>query len=344
MPADRPTEQPPAGTELRRDYASGDWVIVSPRRSQRPDDFRDPQRSRPSCPFCPGQERPDEQVLAQTVDADGRWQIRVIANRYPVVVPESAPLSGASSAVFQRLPATGQHAVVIEHPDHDWDLPTGSAEQVAGVVGSYRDRYRALRAQGVENITVFRNHGPRAGTSLRHPHSQIVALPIVPPMLRTRLETARQRFEATGHCPYVELVERELAEGDRVLVVNEDIVALVPFAAATPYEVWLLPLRHESAFASVTDQGVAHLAQALQAVLTALHRTLDDPSYNLVLLSAPPSAENQGYFQWHMKITPRLSTAAGFELGSGLAVVSVPPEQAAAELRAALPAGPALGG
>lgn len=321
-------------SELRRDPTTDDWVVLAPDRARRPQEstVRDPT----TCRFCPGQENPRDREVWRLNGPD-TWRVRVLENLYPVLSPDAVGPTVLDDALASRRPGRGRHEVLVEHPRHDWDFARADVTELRDVLVGYRQRYRALRATDVQSITVFRNHGKGAGTSLEHPHSQIIAAPIVPPLTRRRLAVARRRYEELGRCPYLELADREIAERDRLLTVTEHVVAFEPFAAGSPYETWILPRFHESSFGTTSDTTLDELAAVLRAVCGALAAVLGDPDYNMVVHSAPPAEEHQEHFLWHLRIIPRMTTPAGFELATGLSVNPVPPERAAQRLRPALP-------
>jgi UDPglucose--hexose-1-phosphate uridylyltransferase len=234
---------------------------------------------------------------------------------------------------FISMPGVGHHEVIIETPDHDGDLATGSDASVRGVLEVYRARYQSLRAEGAALIVIFRNHGPSAGTSLSHPHSQIVSTPVVPIEVRHRFEVAQQHYDDMGTCLYSDILRRELADDRRIVLQTEHFVAFQPFASAFSYETWLMPRAQQATFGSITDQQLDDMAGALRRVLAGLRQLLDDPDYNYVIESAPPDDEDSEYYVWHLRIAPKLGTPAGFELGSGMRVNPFPPEKAAQALR-----------
>jgi UDPglucose--hexose-1-phosphate uridylyltransferase len=195
-----------------------------------------------------------------------------------------------------------------------------------------------LRAQGAALIVIFRNHGAEAGTSLSHPHSQIVSTPVVPVEVRHRFEVAQQHYDDLGTCLYQDILERELTDGRRIVLQSDHLVTFQPFASAFPYETWLMPRVQQPSFGDITDKQLEDLVGVLWKVLVALRSELDDPDYNYVIESAPPGDEEREYFIWHLRIAPRLGTPAGFELGSGMRVNPFPPEEAARVLREAIKA------
>lgn len=327
-------------TELRLDPTIRNWVIVAPERSKRPDAFRRQQRERAepnaSCPFCEGREAETPPELFRLQDDKGSWRLRVVPNKFAALSGDGSRDEKANGLGFTSMPGSGSHEVVIESPRHDWDIATASDGEVGDVLAAYRGRHLALRNSSAAMVVIFRNHGVGGGTSLPHPHSQIVAAPVVPLLVRHRFDVAVQHYDDTGRCLYVEILHRELSDGRRIVAQNDGFVAFQPFAAASPFETWIMPRRHRASFADTTDEERAQLAPILRDVLGGLRRLLDDPDYNYVIQSAPPGDEDRPYFLWHLQIVPRLTTPAGFELGSGISVNPSSPEMTAASLREAV--------
>lgn len=334
-------------SELRRDPFTRAWVVIAPERADRPTHIAPapsliPPVSGPdsACPFCPGHERDTPSELwrwpADPGDPAGAWAVRVVPNRYPVLKSSDRPAHHRTFGLYTSAEGIGNHEVVIESPRHDWDLPDGDDTAVADVLRAYRARTRALRDRRPGLVLPFRNHGAAAGTSLPHPHSQIVATPIVPLRFRHLFDVARAYYDDHGRCLYLDATTTELADGRRVVATSEHVAALAPYAAGAPYETWILPRDHQASFADAPDHVLVETAILLRRLLVAVHRVLGDVSYNYALISAPNGEEGTAYFIWHLQLVPRLSVAAGFELGSGMAVNPVPPEEAAAGLRHAL--------
>lgn len=325
-------------TELRQDPTTRNWVILAPERSRRTHDVQatQPASHDGACPFCPGREAQTPPEIERIAGTGSEWRVRVIPNKFAALEPDGSMRRRVSEADYVAMDGVGHHEVVVESPDHGFDLATASDDQVADVLRMYRRRYVALRNERPAIIVVFRNHGAGAGTSLAHPHSQIVAAPIVPPLVRQRFEVAMQHFDDLGTCLYLDIIAREQLDGRRIVMETESLIAFQPFAAAAPFETWIMPRFHQSSFGETTDGQLEELGAVLRRVLHALRMTLGDPDYNYVIHSAPPMDEQLEYFIWHLQIVPRLSTPAGFELGSGIAINPSLPEDTAAELRGAL--------
>jgi len=228
----------------------------------------------------------------------------------------------------------GAHEVIIETPEHDAHLSALSDFQVQEVITAYRHRYLDLiRDKRFKYILIFKNHGVRAGASLSHPHSQLIATPIVPGRIMEEVNAAQRYYESTGGtCIYCEIVETELEEEKRIVAENESFIALSPYAARFPFETWILPKAHEMAFEDITDAERAPLARMMKDVLGRLYQCLEDPPYNYYIHTAPCDRKETKY-HWHLEITPRLTETAGFERGTGFYINPVMPEDAAAILR-----------
>jgi len=326
-------------SELRQDRTSGRWVIIAPQRGHRPQ-RRDVAtratplpRFDPDCPFCPGHEAELPGILAETPDQDAPgWRVRVVPNKYPALEAR-APVPADTGHTAQ--PGYGFHEVVIESPRHDVDLATMSADARLAAVTAWRDRSRALLAQpGIETVVVFRNHGARAGASLAHPHAQIIALGLVPPRLAAMTMWSRAYLRDHGRCPTCQELEIESRDGTRVVDQNDLYLVLAPFAAEHPFEIAIVPRHHQSSFTDLGDQDLADFGEMLACSLRRLNGMLHDPSFKLVIHSAPKGDIGTPHFHWRARLVPEVTTWGGFELGTALAINPSSPEQNAAALRA----------
>lgn len=255
-------------------------------------------------------------------------------NKYPALTPSTGPDPRALGPMFREMGGYGAHEVVIESPDHARYPAQHSLDQVERVLQVLHARFLALMADPrLRAIVIFKNHGERAGTSLSHPHWQVIATPVVPRLHRTLHQIATDYFDSTSRCLYCVMAEEELRVGTRVLTRNDHFVALLPYASHVPYEIRVLPLLHRSSFSQLTAGEIRPLAQVLTEVLQRLDAALDDPDFNLTVVTAPLGDEEKRYFLWHIDVLPRLTTPAGFELGSGMSINSVLPEVATDHLR-----------
>jgi UDPglucose--hexose-1-phosphate uridylyltransferase len=327
-------------SELRQDRTTGGWVIVAPQRGRRPQIHMPgeiaPKRVRfdPACPFCPGNEAQLPGIVAEAA-AHGvpGWRLRVVPNKFPAVLSKPPPVAGAD---HQARTARGVHEVIIESPWHDAELAAMSADELNAVVGVYRGRSRILLEQdGIAAAILFRNHGRQAGASLAHPHAQIIALDIVPPKIAAAVEWGKRYHSEHGRCAQCEELAVESKSGERIVDENDAFVALAPYAAEHPFELWLAPKRHQASFTELADAALGDFAALLGRTLRRLRAALNDPPYNFVVDSAPKGELAAPYWHWRLRIVPDIATWGGFELGAGLPINQSRPEDDARLLRAA---------
>lgn len=326
---------------LRQDPTTRQWAVLATRRGERPHEpvvvpRPDVPERDPSCPFCPGNEDQTPPEIRREPGGPA-WQVRVVPNMF-------AALSGDGSAersgerMFREMPGIGSHEVVIETTRHDGRMDELRPEEVARVIRIWRERSRSLIARpDVRAVVVFKNFGALAGTSLTHPHSQIVATPVFPPRMLRRLQVASSYYDENGACVYDDMIAAE--RGAKVRLVHEvgRFVAFEPWAAQSPFETWIAPTFHQGSFGDLADEHVEDLATIFIRTLAAVRRACGDPDFNLVLYSAPTSGwDSDRVFHWHLKLIPRVSTMAGFEFGSAMSINTVAPEDAAAALRETL--------
>jgi len=327
--------------EIRQNKATKEWVIYAPGRGKRPSDFRSSEDKRldlpqhdPECPFCPGNEEMLPPIIMETPGPNGGWLNRVVPNKYPALSPEGNN-SRYEVGPYLAMKGYGRHEVIIESPRHDVQIADMPVAEVEQLIETYHKRHLDL-LNGQKNMLtlIFRNHGFQAGTSLIHPHSQIIVTGMVPAYIRWREEAAQAYFDEFGRCVYCEMIDFERKDGQRVILENETCIAFVPFAAEVPFETWLLPKRHQACFRQISDAEKGDMAAALQEVLARLRDKLNDPDYNYIINSAAQFKEGEPHLHWYLQIRPRLTTRAGFEIGSGISINPSVPEKDAAFLRA----------
>ena len=328
-------------SEIRQDPATKEWVILASNRVKRPRDFMKKRQKRslppyqPSCPFCPGNEYLcPEEILRYPAKEGSGWRVRVITNKYPALVPQGSPQQSGEAGFFTKMNGVGAHDVIVETPVHNRFIPLMEDQEVEELLTVYRERYNQLsRDPGVKVIIIFKNHGEAAGTSLIHPHSQLVATPIVPAELRQQFEVAIAHYNNTGRCLYQDIIDHELRAGERIVMDTEGFVVFHPFASRMPFETWVVPKKGQASFGNVPTKDLASLAQVLRITLLKLYLSLNDPDFNYVIHTAPVGDESKDYYLWHVRIVPRLTSIAGFEIGSGMYINAAFPEETADFIR-----------
>ncbi len=325
--------------ELRQNMATKQWVILAVERAHRPEEYVQGDRPRTeerheweaSCPFCPGREEDEQEVMR--LPPTGAWQVRVLPNKYPALQRDGERMR-TFDGVHRRISGVGHHELVIETPRHNMCAALDTPEHLSVALEALKARGRELAQDPrVEQIICFANHGERAGTSLVHPHTQIIALPVVPYDIRARAEEARRYFDDTGKCVFCQMLRDELSVGSRIVAENALFVAFIPYAAFSPFHMWIVPREHKPTFLHATTQELVGLGELLRRVLRKIYIGLHDPDYNYVIRTAPLRDPGYDYLHWYITLIPRVTRSAGFELGSGMFINTTPPEESAAFLR-----------
>jgi UDPglucose--hexose-1-phosphate uridylyltransferase len=325
--------------QLRKDPVTKRWVIILHEQAKGPKDFKIAvtQKQMSKCPFCKGNEAmtPSEVMSYRNPDTlpnEPGWQVRVIPNKFPALQIEG-DLDRTGLGLYDMMNGVGAHEVIIETPEHDDGFHNYSKEQIFRILRTYTDRYRDLRRdRRFRYILIFKNHGSAAGASLDHPHSQLIATPIIPKRAMEEVEGARRYYYYKERCVFCDIIRQELSSGKRIIHENENFVAFAPFASRFPFETWITPKDHKDSFGDIDNNEIEGLAEIMQATLKKLVDTLGNPPFNYVIHTSPCGEHCSDYFHWHIEIMPRLTKVAGFEWGSGFYVNPVPPEKAAAYL------------
>ena len=332
--------------EFRRDPLHHTWVVFSPERQRRPQDFAPAVETHANLdPFAPGNERltPPEVYAVREPDSKINgpgWYVRVVPNRYPAVRVEGRLLA-TPEGLYDRMTGVGAHEVIIETPDSGQELEQLPVNSIAQVLATWRERILDLdRDHRFQLIYIFKNVGQSAGASLRHSHSQLVALPMIPGAIEGKLSRARKHYQRTKRSIFSDILHSERTAGSRMIAENDGYVLFCPFASRFPFELAIYPKRHHPDFVSCTSPELQGLAEILRFGLQRLNQVLDAPGYNMLLHSAPLRRPDTEHFSstrydycWHLEIVPRFNALAGFEIGLGAYINTVYPEDAARTLR-----------
>lgn len=338
-------------------------MIVAPRRASRPQDYaqgrpeRDHREFDPTCPFCPGNESETPGEVMRIPAGGTEWRVRVVPNKYPVLVTERMSGGGpspevradeaaidagdtvASSTSRTRLlrarPAVGRHEVIIETPHHSRGLDELDEGDLMDVLRAYRARVgAAARDERVKHVIVFKNQGVIGGASIAHPHAQLAGLPLVPPQVQRAVDRSLAHLRTAGGSLLREMVEEEVEAGTRLLEATDHYAAYLPFAGANAYEIWVAPRSEPERFDRLGDERLLAFGRMVKDVLGRMRAALDDPDYNLILQLPPYTREgDESGLSWYAQILPRLTPIAGFEIGAGVRINPSRPEEAAERLR-----------
>jgi UDPglucose--hexose-1-phosphate uridylyltransferase len=326
--------------EFRKDPVTSGWVIVAPERAQRPkpskltETISEPGR----CPFCSGNEddTPPEVFAYRapgTPPNQPGWSVRVVPNRYPALNSLN-DVSQQSSSFYEAMAAHGVHEVIVESPAHVENLSTLDEVQFTRIISAYHQRMAKLSSDARwRSLLLIKNQGIAAGGSLLHVHSQLIAMPMIPPQLESEVDGAKAYYDFRGGCVYCAMIVEEISSSTRVVSVDSDYLAFCPYASRVPYETWILPRRHAACFESTAPADAVRLAPRLRETLRRIDQALDSPLFNYVIHSGPPHQGETPFYHWHIEILPRLIQIGGFEWGSGSYINTVRPEDAALLLR-----------
>lgn len=326
--------------DLRRDPVTGRWVIIATDRARRPTDFVR-ESAKPAggryCPFCPTHESktPPEVLAYRSSGASNEpgWTLRVVPNKFPALRIEGN-LDRQGEGLYDHMNGVGAHEVIIESAEHMATASDMTDRQTADVFFAFRDRVVDLKKDTrLRYVLLFKNQGEAAGATMEHPHSQLIALPVVPKRVLEEMEGARRYFEYRERCIYCDIVQQELAEGKRVVLETDHFVVVTPYASRFPFEMWVIPRRHESHFEKV-DAGTIHdLGVVMRSAFRRMDKVLEYPPFNAIIHTAPLQDAAVGHYHWHVEVMPKLTRVAGFEWGSGFYLNPTPPEEAARFLR-----------
>jgi UDPglucose--hexose-1-phosphate uridylyltransferase len=279
------------------------------------------------CPFCPGSSRRDAPLFEQQ-GPDGKWKMRVVPNRYPAFEGDESLAVRNMGPVHVMAEASGTHEVFVFAPDHTVRLDMFSDDKIKELMAALKSRFvEHANTPNIRYTQAIVNHGREAGASLAHPHGQLLGLPFVPGEILEE-ERAFERFK--GGCIVCTTVEAE-SDSERFVLDNEHAVVICPFWSSSPFELLIMPKAHHQHLTDASDEALTAVGIAIRDSLAHLVRALGDIAFNLVFHTAP--SHHEGMYHWHAHLWPKLTTAAGFERGTGVMINIVAPETAAAELR-----------
>ncbi|SRR5579883_291249 len=319
-------------SELRWNPLLGEWLVTATERQERT--FLPPPDYCPLCPTRPGGY--ETEVPAETYD------VVVFENKFPSFHRHPPAPAIEDSAFYPVRPAKGVCEVVLYSPDHNATLAGLPAKQFLKLILAWTDRYKALGdLEFIKYVFIFENKGKEIGVTLTHPHGQIYAYPLIPPVIVKELEQSFRHHEATGHCLICDIKDQELRDGRRVVAENECFVAYIPFFARWPYEVHVTPKRHIRSFLEFEERDRSDLALIMKQLLVAYDGVFNKSMpYMMNIHQAPTDGLPYDHYHFHIEFYPPLRQAeklkylAGSETGAGFFINDTLAEEKAAEVRA----------
>ncbi len=322
-------------SELRQDLVTGDWVVIAVGRAKRPEEFAQLERAEATdkddienCFFCEPEKTGQEKDVLIYKTSQKDWTLRVFPNKYPAFSRGKVPQSLEEGPYF-AMTGTGYHELIVTR-DHYKHLALMDVVGVAEVFDAFQDRYLALmNRKSVNFISIFHNHGKEAGASIAHPHSQLMAIPVISPYIKLELDGSESYYRSNKQCVFCVMSEYESEAKKRIVYENDQFVAFCPFSSRAAFEVWVMPKKHSPYFERITQDEKMKLAEVFQKALYSIYKALNNPSYNFYIHTAPCDGKDYPHFHWHIEILPRTATWAGFELETGIEISVIQPEVAA---------------
>lgn len=325
----------PSSSELRQDLVSGAWTVIATGRAKRPDDFKSKKDQKPNenggdCFFCDTTKQAKPVLVYEK--SKGDWTLVVVPNKYPAF-DYSKKLDRRTEGPFSVVNGVGYHEVLITR-DHTKHIALMSTAQVMEIINAYQERYlNLMNKRFVDYISIFHNHGKEAGASVNHPHSQLIAMPVIDPDVYRSLNGSDNYWHQNKECVHCVMIDWEKEDKKRIIFENKDFIAFCPFASRSAFEVRIYPKFHAPYFERITPISKIQLAEALRIVLAKINAGLDNPPYNFFLHTAPCDGKDYPHYHWHFEIMPKTSIWAGFELSTGIEISTIEPEKAAEFLR-----------
>lgn len=325
---------------------TNDWVIFEPNREKKPTEFKTDEldnihvfRDRPhykeNCPFCRGNEKPDDKQIFTLPDSK-EWLVRVIENKFASLNRHVELNSGIASGLHQEMPGFGIHDLIIDNPRHNLTIAVMPQNEVEELLNSFFKRYTEIKNHPlVQHVVIFKNQGLQAGGSLEHPHSQIYGLPVMPFETVVRKREVEKYFANNQSCLLCDMIDDEKRLKERVIFENEHFISFVPYASISPYHIWITPKRHAPCFGLIQKEEIVSMASILKNVLARVFWGLKNPDFNFVIQSLSHFENEPLGFHWYLSIIPHVKKKGGLSYAGGIQLNPMMPETAAEELRRA---------
>jgi len=322
---------------LRQNIITGDWVVIAPERAKRPQDYVIPPSMKVSkpgdCPFC---KESKAYKSNHQLHIKGSKNIYVIQNKFPAFIENNDKEARSfypEEGFYRAREANGDHEVVVVK-DHKQSLMVMSTPLLGELFKVLCDRYNAMKEEsGVASIMPIYNHGPEAGASIDHPHAQIFASGIVANTVGKELEGAERYFGINGVCVFCDIIAHEKKKKVRIVYENKEFIAATFFASRFPMETWIYPKKHFSQFEESSQVTLDQLSDAVSHIVRSMEKAIPRIPLNFWIHTLPVALEGSAYYHWHMEIIPRITNYGGYELGSGVVIDIMNPEDAAKYLR-----------
>lgn len=326
-------------SQLRQDVITGDWVVIAVGRGKRPDDFKESEPAikddnPDDCLFCEPEKTGQEKDVLIYETSEKEWTLRVFPNKFPAFSrPTGGKINHKEEGPYFWMDGVGYHEVIVtrSHYNHIGKM---DSLQVAELFDAYQTRYLDLmNKKSVRYIDIFHNHGKKAGASIAHPHSQLIAIPVVSPYINLELNGSENYYRHNKKCVFCDMVSWEMEHKERIIFENDLFIAFCPFTSRAAFEVWVMPKKHNPYFERMNDEMKIQGGEALHEAIKKIGKALNEPAFNFYIHTSPCDGKDYPHYHWHIEILPKTSVWAGFELSTGIEVSTIEPEIAAKTLR-----------
>ena len=323
--------------DLRREPITRMWVVVTTDDPKGPSDYLpfkppyQPQEAEGLCPFCPGHEEMTPRETLMLSGEGGGWAVRVIPNKFPFFHIEGG-FDRRPEGMYDVMEAIGAHEIVVETPDHKQNFASMDTQQIEKILRAYRERLKDLeKDRRFQQFLILKNY---PGVFNRHPHSHIIAMPVIPRRIDEEIYGALDYYQRKERCIFCDIIKEEISMKKRVILETVHFLVFSPFASRYPFETWIIPKKHAPDFHHIQEEGIEDLSVAIQSLFLRFHKLLSDPPYSLAFHTSPvQSGFHRSEYHWHIETRLRIGLREGFEWGTGFFVNPTPPEDAAAFLR-----------
>ena len=322
--------------ELRREPVERRWVVITTNPPRGPADYvpyKPPYRVQEPlepCPFCAGREGMTPPEVFALRKEEG-WSVRVIPNKFPFFHIEGV-FDRRAEGMYDAMEAVGAHEIVVEAPDHDQSLASMDSKHIEEILGAYQARMIDLKKDArFQHLLILKNY---PGIFNRHPHSHLLAMPIVPRTIDDEIWGTMDYYKRKERCIFCDILREEQSAKKRVVLETPHFLVFCPFASRYPFETWIVPKLHSPDYHAATKEMMVDLSLVMASLFSRFQKLLADPPYSLVFHSSPLQPRfHQEEYHWHVEIRLRIGLREGFEWATGFFVNPTPPENAAAYLR-----------
>ena len=323
--------------DLRKEPVTRTWVVVTTDHPKGPSDYLpfkppyQPQEAEGLCPFCPGHEEMTPRETFMLSGEGGGWAVRVIPNKFPFFHIEGE-FDRRPEGMYDVMEAVGAHEIVVETPGHKQNFASMDTQQIEKILRAYRERLKDLEKDPrFQQFLILKNY---PGLFNRHPHSHIIAMPVIPRRIDEEIYGTLDYYQRKERCIFCDIIKEEILMKKRVILETVHFLVFSPFASRYPFETWIVPKKHAPDFHHIHEEGIEDLSVAIQSLFLRFHKLLSNPPYSLALHTSPVQSRfHRSEYHWHIETRLRIGLREGFEWGTGFFVNPTPPEDAAAFLR-----------